>query len=73
VTSSQVRVRSAQGEDAEKVWPLAEAFATSYNVERRVYEESFRTLVRAPNTLLAVAEGRSEIVGYLLATQHLTL
>jgi GNAT superfamily N-acetyltransferase len=69
----QLLVRPARPGDAAQVWPLARDFATSFAVDRDAFDGNWQRLGDAPGTLVAVAEtAGQEIVGYLLATHHLT-
>lgn len=68
-----ILVRRARLEDAERVWPLARAFATSYTPERTAFDTTWPQLIDVPGTLLLVAETPAgNIVGYLLGNTHLT-
>lgn len=67
-------VRAADRDDDERVWPLTHEFATSFTPEYGAFAASWAQLVTAGNTLLLVAETfDGNVVGYLLATSHLTL
>lgn len=66
-------VRTATFDDREAVWPLVRDFATSFSPEWAAYVVAFGTLLTQPNTLLCVAETGEQIIGYLLASHHLTL
>jgi GNAT superfamily N-acetyltransferase len=73
VTEYAPVIRAAQTADREHVWPLAHDFATSFQPERASFDASFDALLAAPDTLVLVAETpQLSIVGYLLATSHLT-
>jgi GNAT superfamily N-acetyltransferase len=66
-------VRPALLTDRDAVWPLARDFATSFQPELGAFEPAYAGLVEAPQTLLLVAEHESSgVVGYLLASMHLT-
>jgi GNAT superfamily N-acetyltransferase len=55
------------------VWPLAQAFATSFTPERTAFDATWDQLVDAANTVLLVAETTDgAIAGYLLGNTHLT-
>jgi GNAT superfamily N-acetyltransferase len=71
-STSPLIVRRATASDASDVWPLALEFATSYTPVRPVFERTFAALVDAPGTLLLVARRADAVVGYLLASTHLT-
>ncbi|HEY3507973.1 GNAT family N-acetyltransferase [Kribbella sp. NPDC051137] len=69
----QIRTRPARLDDADQVWPLAHAFATSFTPEHAAFNTTWPQLVDVPGTLLLVAETpEANIVGYLLASTHLT-
>ena len=65
-------VRRARAEDGAEVWPLVRDFALSYEPEKRVFERSFTDLLSRPDTLVAVADEDGSIIGYLLASWHVT-
>lgn len=66
-------VRPAMFDDRAAVWPLVHDFATSFSPEWTAYAAAFGTLLTQPNVLVCVAETGEQIIGYLLATHHLTL
>lgn len=67
-------LRPARHEDSEGVWPLAQAFATSFTPERAAFDATWPQLIGAPRTLLLVADAAEcGIVGYLLGNSHPTL
>jgi GNAT superfamily N-acetyltransferase len=73
VTEYAPVILAAQTADREHVWPLAHDFATSFQPERASFDASFDALLATPDTLVLVAEtAQLSIVGYLLATSHLT-
>ncbi|GAA3136443.1 hypothetical protein JOF29_001219 [Kribbella aluminosa] len=51
-----IRIRPARLDDADHVWPLARAFATSFTPERTAFDTTWPQLVDVPGTLLLVAE-----------------
>ena len=65
-------VRRARAEDGAEVWPLVRDFALSYEPQKRVFERSFTDLLSRPDTLVAVADEDGSIIGYLLASWHVT-
>ncbi|PFG41509.1 ribosomal protein S18 acetylase RimI-like enzyme [Isoptericola jiangsuensis] len=74
-----VVVSRARPEHVGQVWPLARDFATSSSPERTVFEQTCAALLDRPDTLVAVAtvdgvddDEPSRVVGYLLASTHLT-
>ena len=67
------QIRSARLTDAAGVWPLARHFATSFTPGRATFDDTWKRMVGAPDTVLLVAEGaEGDIVGYLLGNSHLT-
>ncbi|GLY58963.1 MAG: GNAT family N-acetyltransferase [Cellulosimicrobium funkei] len=70
--SQRLLVRPAQPGDADQVWPLARDFATSFTPERAAFDRTWQSLAETPGTLVVVAEAGSRVVGYLLASCHLT-
>jgi GNAT superfamily N-acetyltransferase len=58
--------------DANDVWPLARDFATSFTALRDSFDSAFTSLVARADTLLIVATRDGVLVGYLLASNHLT-
>jgi GNAT superfamily N-acetyltransferase len=69
---SGVQVRAATAHDAEAVWPLARDFATSFAPERQAFNATFRALLSRDDTMVCVAVRDAGVVGYLLASHHLT-
>ena len=68
------RVRPAVPGDRDQIWPLVCQFATSFEPERDVFDDSFDALIARGDTLLAVAElSTGVIVGYALTSSHLAL
>ena len=63
-----VGVRLAEAADRDKIWPLARAFATTYELDQGRYNASFQQLVAEPNALLIIAHIRViDIFGIQLA------
>lgn len=71
--ATNTSVREATRDDADAVWPLTQAFATSFAPERDAFDEAFAHLVVRDDTLVAVAATTSGVVGYVLAIAHPTL
>ena len=65
-------IRRAQHKDAESVFGLASALATSFAVERHAFDISFAELLATPHVFLAVAQAGTPLVGYLLGFDHYT-
>ena len=68
-----ITIRRAESGDCEAVFYLARAFATSFAVERSVFEASFSVLLESPDALLAVAADGAPVVGYVLGFDHYAL
>ena len=71
--TASVTVRAADLADADALWPLVRDFATSFTPDRTVFERTLPALLARDDTLLVVAESEARVVGYLLASVHLTL
>jgi GNAT superfamily N-acetyltransferase len=69
---SPISIRQAEAGDADAVFDLAQAFATSFMVERSAFHSSFSLLLQSADAHLAVAAEGREIVGYLLGFDHHT-
>jgi len=65
-------IRRAEAADRDRIFPLAEAFATSFRPEPAAFRESFDALVAAGDVRILVADDAGEIVGYLLGFDHFT-
>ncbi|NDO90326.1 GNAT family N-acetyltransferase [Cellulosimicrobium composti] len=65
-------VRAALPDDADGVWRLVVAFATSFVPERASFDASFVSLLADDDALVLVAEVGDD-VGYLVAHRHATL
>jgi GNAT superfamily N-acetyltransferase len=72
VSDPSVVIRPARLEDGERVWPLAQAFATSFTPERSAFDATWKQLVDIPDTLLVAETAEGAIVDYLLGNSHLT-
>jgi len=68
-----VAVRGALPDDADAVWRLVVAFATSFVPERASFDASFASLLADDDVLVLVAEVGDDVVGYLVAHRHATL
>lgn len=61
-------IRHAAINDADNVWLLAQDFAPTFVPDREAFDLTFRSLLKAPETLLLVADqGDGSVIGYLLA------
>lgn len=74
VSELQPTVRMAAEGDRDALWPLVRDFATSFVPRRSEFDATLpRLLARQDDTLLLVAEAADGgVVGYLLASTHLT-
>jgi GNAT superfamily N-acetyltransferase len=73
LSTYRLGVRLAEAADRDKIWPLARAFATTYELDQGRYNASFQQLVAEPNALLIIAHTPvTDVVGYLLAFTHQT-
>ncbi|HEY0186645.1 MAG TPA: GNAT family N-acetyltransferase [Cellulomonas sp.] len=67
-------VRPAEPSDIDAVRLLAQAFATSFVVERAAFDRTYPALVATPDALLLVGTAPElGVTGYLLAHTHPTL
>ncbi|MHB1613973.1 MAG: GNAT family N-acetyltransferase [Actinomycetes bacterium] len=73
MTGSEASIRDATISDRDAVWLLVRDFAMSSTPDRATFDESFTALHAEPNMLLCVAESGEVVIGYLVATSHLTL
>jgi GNAT superfamily N-acetyltransferase len=66
-------VRPAAAADRDHIWRLAQTLAVTFVPQRRVFDTSFGVLLAAPGNLLLVADSPTVgVVGYVLASHHLT-
>jgi GNAT superfamily N-acetyltransferase len=76
-TRPHANVRRANSDDAAAVFPLTEAFATSYVPEWEAFESAFGAMLMNPSHGVFVAEmgnpGGGKVVGYAVAHRHATL
>jgi GNAT superfamily N-acetyltransferase len=68
--SVDVTIRAALLDDAEALYPLAKAFATSFDVDATAFSGAISSLISDPAVCLLVAEKGHQIVGYLLGFAH---
>lgn len=66
-------VREASEDDSDGIWPLTQAFATSFVPSRDAFDLTLGRVLVDPDALLLVACDPLEVVGYLLAHRHATL
>ena len=69
----QVVVRSAKLSDADAVFRLLGAFATSHVPVRSAFDANYPRLLEAEGTDLLVAERDNQVVGYIVSIDSLTL
>ena len=67
-----VRVRRADLSDADGIWPLVSAFATTFSPHERAFRASLPRVLADDRALVVVADDGHTIVGYLCASAHLT-
>ncbi len=65
-------IRPAQLDDADALFSMAKAFATSFSVERLAFESAFAALLQSPDTFIEIASDGERAVGYLLGFDHHT-
>jgi GNAT superfamily N-acetyltransferase len=58
--------------DADALYSLARAFATSFTIERASFDASLAALLESPDAFIAVARNDDQTVGYLLGFDHHT-
>ena len=63
-------IREATANDAPELFPLAEAMATSFQVEQKAFFESLDEIIVDSAAKCLVAEADGKIVGYLLGFDH---
>src|SRR5437763_6613034 len=68
-----VVVRPAAAADRHHIWRLTRELAVSFVPQRHVFDASFDAVLAAPGNLLLVADSPTQaVVGYVLASHHLT-
>ena len=67
-----VTVRRALPEDEEAVFALARDMATSFQVERPAFAQTFAHSLAAESICLMVAETSEGLIGYVLGMSHAT-
>ena len=61
-------VRPATAADADAIWQLVKAFATSFTPDYDAFTGILPAVLRRDDVLVLVAESEGEVSGYLLAT-----
>lgn len=67
----RLTVRPALPEDEAAVRDLAASMATSFEVDRDSFHDSFHALVDTPGAFVLVADDGARVGGYLLGFRHL--
>ncbi|MDB5171918.1 MAG: GCN5-related N-acetyltransferase [Phycisphaerales bacterium] len=65
-------IRRAVSDDAQDVFHLTCAFATTFQPERAAFQTAFTHLIAQGDALLLVAESEGSALGYLLGFDHYT-
>ena len=65
-------IRLATAADADAIWPLVSAFATSFTPDCAAFADILPALLDRDDVLVVVAESEGDVVGYLLAALHPT-
>jgi len=68
--NSNLKIRSALPEDSSSVFSLAKAMATSFEVVKGPFDQSFFEILKNPSAICIVAEIEKQIVGYLIGFDH---
>ena len=63
-------IRNATKDDADTLFGLAEAMATSFVPERAAFEIALADIISADGANLSVAEVNGEVIGYCLGFDH---
>jgi GNAT superfamily N-acetyltransferase len=66
-------IRSARLSDADRLFPLVEQFATSYQPDRAAFDRHVPRLIAADHVECVVAEAGHDLLGYAVAFRLLTL
>ena len=67
---SHLKIRPALARDSALVYPLAKAMATSFEVVKDSFDQSFSEILKDPAAICIVAEKEETIVGYLIGFDH---
>lgn len=67
-----MHIRRAEEKDAERLETLTADLATSFEVNSECFRLTFKCFLKFESSILLVAEDTDELVGYLLAHDHLT-
>ncbi len=66
-------IRPACQNDSAALFPIAQDFATSFEIDKSSFTESLSGILNDPSAWLWVAEANGTLIGYLLGFNHLTL
>lgn len=66
-------IRRAIPTDSERVFDLAQDFATSFLPEPGAFDVAFKHLIVQDDALLLISEDSEQLVGYLLGFDHYAL
>ena len=66
--NQDITIREAKVEDCEAVFPLAKEMATSFEVERKSFGESFHEIIVDESSICLVAEEKDRLIGALNAS-----
>jgi GNAT superfamily N-acetyltransferase len=67
------RIRRAAPADSAALFDLTREFATSFDPQVEIFEQSFNVLVKQDDALLLVIDEAKQLLGYLLGFDHHTL
>ncbi len=66
-------IRKVDLKDVDALFLLAEAFVTTFKLNREAFEVSIKELMGDESAWLSVAESEGELIGYCLGFDHYTL
>ncbi len=68
-----MNIRKVQAEDLESIFKLTKLFATSFKIEKEIFEISFLNLLNDFSTQFLLAEINGSVIGYCLGYDHYAL
>ncbi len=68
-----MNIRKVRHEDLESIFKLTKLFATSFKIEKEVFEISFLNLLNDLSTQILLAEVNGIVIGYCLGYDHYAL
>ena len=68
-----MKIRKVQPEDLESVFKLTKLFATSFKIDRELFEISYLNLLSDSSTHFLLAEVNDLVIGYSLGYDHYAL